>query len=340
MVTIYDIAKAAKTSPASVSRVINARGGVKEETVLRIKRAMETLNFQPRWKAIDRDRFLVFVPEHGRVFDSGYVARIMSGIADAAFSAGFGLQLRPFSSQGREVSDLRQLYMQEAVSGCIIISLFQGYALPGRLDLAGLPHVVVGHKREDDNIHQVLLDDFDAGKSATEFLLALGHRRIAMVSFSHRDHGHLDRYRGFVGAMGDLRGNKPLCIQCNEATYEAGRSAARRLLSPLERPTAVIVTNEDIAAGFHAEARIMGFSLPEDLSLIAFEETDKLSLLDAPITAMQTPAYNMGVEAVTMLRAMISSDHREKGKAEAEYTTKHLSIPLVARRSTASATAE
>ncbi len=155
VVTIYDIAKAAKTSPASVSRVINARGGVKEETVLRIKRAMETLNFQPRWKAIDRDRFLVFVPEHGRVFDSGYVARIMSGIADAAFSAGFGLQLRPFSSQGREVSDLRQLYMQEAVSGCIIISLFQGYALPARLDLAGLPHVVVGHKREDDNIHQV-----------------------------------------------------------------------------------------------------------------------------------------------------------------------------------------
>lgn len=333
--TIYDIAKAANTSPASVSRVINARGGVKVETVLRIKKAMETLNFQPRWKALDRDRFLVFVPEHGHVFDSGYVARIMSGITDAAFSGGFGLQLRPFSSQGRDVSDLRQLYMQEAVSGCILVSLYQGYSLPGRLDLAGIPHVVVGHKREDDNIHQVLLDDFEAGRGAAEFLLSLGHERIAMISFNHLDHGHLDRYRGFASALEKAGKPRPACIECNDAIYEAGKSAARQLLSPIEHPSAVIITNEDIAAGFQAEARAMGFSIPKDLSLIAFEETDKLALLDTPITAMQTPAYNMGIEAVKMLRAMITPPGKRPEKAANASSTRHMSIPLVARHSTA-----
>jgi DNA-binding LacI/PurR family transcriptional regulator len=298
---------------------------------------MEALDFQPRWKALDRNRFLVFIPEYGRVFDSGHVVQVMSGITDAAFAAGFGLQLRPFSSQGKDVGELRQLYMQEAVSGCILISLYQGYSLPERLDLAKLPHVVVGHKRQDDDIYQVLFDDFEAGKSATEFLLSLGHKRIAMVSFSHLDHSHFDRYRGFAATMG-LAGTKELvCIQCNDATYEAGRSAARRLLSPLERPDAVIVTNEDLAVGFQAEARAMNFSIPTDLSVIAFEDTDKLSLLDTPITVMQVPSYNMGVEAVRMLRSTIAAAGKKTSKSAPGVLTKHLTIPLVVRFSTATA---
>jgi DNA-binding LacI/PurR family transcriptional regulator len=316
---------------------MNGRGGVKTETALRIKKTMEDMDFQPRWKVLDRDRFLVFIPEYGHAFDSGYVARVMSGITDAAFAAGFGLQLRPFSSQGKDVGELRQLYMQEAVSGCMLISLYQGYWLPDRLDLAKLPHVVVGHKRQDDDIHQVLLDDFDAGKSAVEFLLSLGHKRIAMVSFSHRDHAHLDRYRGFAEAMALAGMKEPLCIQCNDDTCEEGRSAARRLLSPLERPGAVIVTNENIAVGFQAEARAMKFSIPDDLSLMAFEDTDKLSLLDTPMTVMQAPAYEMGIEAVRMLRSTIAAAGKKSSNSGSGCLTKHLAIPLVVRYSTATA---
>lgn len=335
MTTIYDIAKAAKTSPASVSRVINDRGGVKADTVKRIKETMEALDFQPRWKALDRDRLLIFVPEYKRAFDSGYVARIMSGITDASFSLGLGLQLRPFPTKMKDAQDLRQLYMQESVSGCILISMYQSYSLPAQLDMAGFPHVVVGNKRQNDDIHQILLDDFQAGRNAAEFLLSLGHRRIAMVSFSHLDRGHLDRYQGFAEAIEQATNEKPFCLQCNDATYEAGKSAALQLLSPLERPTAIVITNEDLAAGFQAEAKAMGLSIPNDLSLIAFAETDKLSLLDTPITAMQTPAYTMGIEAVKMLCTSISGGKKSASKSPVNYMTKHIPIPLVARHSTA-----
>jgi LacI family transcriptional regulator len=335
--TIYDIAKAAGTSPASVSRVINGRQGVGADAAKRIRAAIESKGFQPRWKALDRDRLLVFIPEHKRTLDSGYVARILSGIADSSFALGLGLQLRPFSSHSRNVADLRQLYLQEAVSGCIVISTWQGYPLASKLDLSGLPHVVVGHKTQDDGIHQVLLDEEAAGRNAAEFLLSLGHRRIAMISFSHLDLGHRERYQGFAQAMKGAGGKPPVCIQCDEATGDMGRSAARRLLSPIERPSAVIVTNEDIAAGFQAEARAMKFSIPGDLSLIAFEETDKLALLDTPVTAMQTPAYNMGVEAVRMLRSTsLPSGKRTRG-SQARFATKLLPIPLLARHSTAPA---
>jgi DNA-binding LacI/PurR family transcriptional regulator len=330
--TIYDIAKAAQTSPASVSRVINGRQGVKLDVVNRITAAMEALDFQPRWKALDRNRFLVFAPDHKRAFLDGYVAGVMSGIADATFALNFGLQLRPFSSQGKEIRDLRHLFMKEAVCGSILISLYQGYSLPKRLDLAGLSHVVVGHKQQDDDIHQVLLDDFDAGRNATEFLLSLGHRRIAMVSFSHLDQGHADRFNGFAEAMKKVDVENPLCLQVSEVTYEAGKSAARQLLSPRERPTAVIITNEDLATGFQAESKAMGIMMPKDISLLAFEETQKLSLLEPSITAMQTPAYTMGVEAVKMLHGMVAA---QKKAQESAYLTKHISIPLVVRHSTA-----
>ncbi len=334
MVTIYDIAKAAKTSPASVSRVINDRGGVKPATAQRIKDTMEAMDFQPRWKALDRNRFLIFVPDYKRALCGGYVAGILSGITDAAFASGIGLQLRPFSTQAIDIHLLRQLFMQESVSGCILISMYQGYSLPSKLDLAGLPHVVIGHKKQDDDVNQILLDDRQAGREATEYLLSLGHKHIAMVSFSHVDQGHCDRYQGFAEAITKTNSKKPICLQCNDATYDAGKSAARHLLSPLERPTAVIITNEDIAAGFQAEAKRMGVSIPRDLSLIAFEETDKLSLLDTPLTSMQTPAYLMGIESVKMLKTLIVSDKKSTRPLVLTYTAKHMTLPLIARHST------
>jgi LacI family transcriptional regulator len=334
--TIYDIAKAAQTSPASVSRVINDRGGVKLEAVIRIKQAMRTLKFQPRWRAMDRDRFLVFIPEYKKALSGGYVAGVMSGIVDEAFANGFGLLLRPFSARGKEIRDLRQLYMRESVSGCILLSMSQGYSLPEQLDVAGLPHVVIGNKLQDNEIHQVLLDDLQAGRDAGEFLLSLGHRRIAMVSFNHLEHGHRDRYQGFSEVIEGAIQKKPPCLQCNDSSYEAGGSAARQLLSPLDRPTAVVITNEELALGFQAEAKRMGFTIPQDISLIAFEETEKLSLLSTPLTAMQTSAYIMGLESVKMLQSMISGNTKIGGDSQADYMTKRIPIPLIARHSTAS----
>lgn len=333
MSTIYDIAKAAQTSVASVSRVLNGRGGVRKEKEDRIRLAMARLDFQPRWKAADKERVLVFLPDYRHALQGGYVAGVMAGIADAAFAAGRGIILRPFPAQGREVPDLRSLFLQEGVAGGILISMYDGYALPAKLDMAGLPHVVVGHKMRDDGIHQILLDDQDAGRRAAEFLISMGHHDIAMVSFSHLDHGHYDRFLGFSEAMEAFGRRSAHCVQCREASYSAGRSAAREVLSPTRRPTAVIITNEDLAAGFQIEAAQMGFRVPEDLSILAFEETDKLSLLNPPLTSMQIPAHTMGMEAVRILAALLGE---AVGDVVHAPTTKTIPIPIIARHSTAS----
>ncbi|MFA6960942.1 MAG: LacI family DNA-binding transcriptional regulator [Opitutaceae bacterium] len=336
MATIYDIAKTADVSPATVSRVINGRPGVKEETVLRIRKAMEASSFQPRWKAIDRNRILVLLPEHRGALDSGYTSRILSGVCDATFTAGFGLQMRPFVPQIRNNRELRQMIMREGVAGCIIVTMFQGYSLAERLSLAQFPHAIVGYKSQDDGAHQILLDDREAGANATRYLLSLGHRKIAMVSFKHIDHGHEQRFAGYAEAMKAVRdAAKPQCIEFDTATIDSGRSAARRLLGLLDRPTAVIVTNEDLAIGFQIEAREMGLHLPRDLSLIGFEETEKLSYLDTPMTAMRIPAHAMGTEAARMIFSLIGEAELARNKKPADIRTVHTPISLIVRHSTA-----
>lgn len=346
MATIYDIAKAADVSPATVSRVLNGRPGVKEETVLRIRKAMEAGAFQPRWKALERNRLLVLLPEHRGALDSGYTSRILSGICDTTFASGFTLNLRPFVPQLRNDRELKQIVMREGVVGCIIVTMFQGYSLAERLSLLQVPHVIVGYKNQDDGIHQVLLDDLEAGANATRYLLSLGHRNIAMVSFRHWDHGHHQRYQGYREVMQEAgAADKINCVEVDAATVENGRSAARRLLCLPERATAVIVTNEDMAVGFQAEAEAMGLEVPRDLSVIGFEETERLAYLKTPTTAMRIPAHAMGVEATRMLFSQLR-DTGELGSRQAHARrgdpasmlaqTVHLPISLVARHTTSS----
>jgi len=343
MATIYDIAKAANVSPATVSRVLNGRPGVKAETVQRIRSVMEADAFQPRWKVMERNRLLVLLPEHRGALDSGYVSRILSGICDTTFASGFTLNLRPFVPQLRNDRELKQIVMREGVVGCIIVTLFQGYSLAERLSLLQIPHVIVGYKNQDDGIHQVLLDDREAGANATRYLLSLGHRRIAMVSFRHWDHGHHQRYLGYHEVMQrEGVADHAQCVEADAATVENGRSAARRLLSLPDRPTAVIVTNEDMAVGFQSEAEAMGVDVPRGLSIIGFEETERLAYLKTPMTAMRIPAHAMGMEATRMLFSQLREEATRPGAVSKRQENVapvaqivHLPISLVARHTTA-----
>lgn len=331
MTTIYDIAKATSVSPATVSRVINGRPGVNDATVTKIKIAMEKLNFRPRWKAFDRKRLLLLVPEHPRALCSTYLSHIVAGVCDSSFALGYTLVVRPFLDKVKNGREIRQMVMQEGVSGCLILSLPRGYGLADRIGMEKIPHVVIGYKTRDDSMNQILLNDYQAGKDATEYLLSLGHRKIAMISFSHDDHGHAQRACGYVDTLkkANLK-QRPICLEYKDATQSAGAEGARRLFSQPDRPTAVIVTNEQLTLGFQNEVKQMGFSIPQDVSVIGFEEDAILENLDTPLTAIRIPAYEMGVESVKMILKEIENDDDEPSIANSQ----NLSPVLVARRST------
>jgi LacI family transcriptional regulator len=215
-----------------------------------------------------------------------------------------------------------------------LISSHSGYSLADRIGLEKIPHVIVGHKPHDDEQCQVLLDDFQAGKEAAEYLISLGHEKIAMVSFSHSDSGHAQRHAGYVAALkAALPKKDTVCIQFDSIDQGNGASVARRLFSGRNKPTAVIITSEELALGFQREIRAMGISVPNELSIIGFEDGTSLTNLDTPLTVMQIPSYELGCEAAAMLfRELPDMDNARNPEA---CSSKHLTIPLMVRRSTA-----
>lgn len=331
MATVYDIARAARTSPATVSRVLNGRTNVNPATARRIREAMEATNFQPRWKAAERNRFLVLVPSAPGILNSGYVSRILSGMADASFKLGYNLLLRPFDTAHCDYREMRQILLQESAAGCCLISLNEQYLPTPDIDAMGLPHVVIGHKTRDDGRCQILFDDYQAGLDATNYLLSLGHRRIALITFTLTDRGHRDVHRGFIEAMTKANCRKQAQhLQFGEDLAQAGRAAALRLLQPRVRPTAVLISNEVMAAGFLAETRAMKLDVPNDVSVIAFENAAAFDLTTPPLTVMQTPVNNAGAEAVKLLCAQIDGTADNSGPVL-------LPIPMFVRHSTRAA---
>lgn len=335
MPSIYDIAQACGTSPATVSRVLNGRPGVKPETAQRIRLAMDEMKFQPRWSAADRNNILVLVPSYSGVFKSGYVSVILSGIADLAFRLKYDLSLHPFDHQQCTCRELRQLVSQKSAVGCLILSQGEAYLPPSDLQLLGQPHVVIGRKLQDDCVRQVLANSYQSGMDATEYLLALGHRRIALVSFDIKDRGHHEIHSGYMKAMhkAGLRDNTKHIQFSNDLT-ESGRSAALQLLSPRERPTGVVISNESLAAGFISECKNMGVSIPRDLSVIAFESATTLSLSEPALTVMQSPLYALGAEGLKLLLRQLE-EKKTDGDSSKSYTTTPLPVPLIVRHSTA-----
>jgi len=313
---------------------MNGKVGVKAETAERIHKAMEDLNFQPRWRVMERNRVAVLIPDYKCVLDSSYVVRILSGITDTAFKMGYNIQLRPFNSKNCNPKDLRQMLIQEAAAGCLIISLNETYFPPADIGLASLPHVIVGHKQKDNGINQVFVDDFKSGYDATKYLINIGHQHIGIVSFSHIDIGHKERYNGFCKAMEEAELEPQDSIELNDASIDAGRSAARHLFNLKTHPSALIITNEDLAVGFQLEAKAMGISIPEDISIIAFEESDLPALLDTPMTAMCTPSYNMGAEATRILKEQIDNSEEGNHSKPIEIRSKSIPIPLMVRHTT------
>ncbi len=334
--TIYDIARQAKVSSATVSRVMNGRLGVHPATERGVRQLMDHCQFRPRHKALDSNRVLVFLPNYPRAMSHNYTSQVWAGIVDAAFAGGLTLSVRPFLPHEGSGAQLRQWVRQDGASGVIEIVMHQGYETASRLALEHLPHVVVGCTPDAAGLNQVILNDQESGQEATSYLLALGHVRVAMVSCSLQDRGQAGRYQGYQRAMdaAGLGGGASKGLAFEHATVESGVSAARQLLAGAERPTAVILTNETLALGFLQAACAMGLTIPDDLSILAYETAPgRLAHMTPPMSVMTVPSYEMGRKAVELLHSQLHAASTDRASREKGVTVQ-LRNSLLIRHST------
>ena len=305
--SIRDIAKQCGVSPGTVSNVINGRDIVKPETAKRVRALMNELNYLPQSKAVNTNRVMLLLPPHHDALLNAHTSSLHAGICEAAFNANIVLSMQRCPRDLKSANQLRDMLREDGSAGVILMTSADGYHLADTLALTQTPHIVVGASRHHENINQIVFDDETSAYQATRYLQSLGHKRISMIYFNRKDIGHAQRYVGFAAASKKLKMNKALLNgqEVNHAQPQQGADAFERLMKLPTLPTAIIVTNSSLTHGVLSKASEMGIKIPDDLSLITYQSSPMLDCGLQNITAMKTPAYEMGMQAVDSMRQLL-----------------------------------
>jgi LacI family transcriptional regulator len=317
--TIRDMARLAGVSIATVSRVLNNRPDVAPETreaVMRIVREHGfTTNRSARGLSAGRTGIVgVTVP----FVQAPYFALILAGAAEALYEQDMRVILCPVRHEhDREVTLLGRL-MHGTTDGAILLLPSETSVELAALQRYGYPFVVVDPREPlGEGVPCVSAAHASGAKAATQHLLELGHRRIAAIT-GPRDWTATDeRLSGFHGAhvaAGILP--DPQLIVPSDFLMEGGHRAAAAILDGADPPTAIFCFNDNLAVGAVRAARERGLRVPEDLSIVGFDDSELASVLSPELTSVRQPLAEMGRMAVSLLVRLLDSQRVEALRVE------------------------
>ena len=313
--TINDIARLAGVSKKTVSRVINDSPFVKDATRTRVKAVIKEHGFAPDPQARGlafRRSFLV-----GMIYDNPspqYVVTMEQGILDALQGSSFALIIRPCDRSSPDfLEDMRSFVERQKLFGVVLPpSVSEDEKLCALLEDMDCPFVRIASVSFGSPSTMVVTNDHIGGAEAARHLASLGHKRIAHISGPATFRSSHERRRGFVEGLGE-HGLKLLRKYDREAgyTFESGLAAAEALLAMDPRPTAIFTGNDEMAASVYRAARSAGLSIPEDLSIVGYDDSTMASRLWPALTSVRLPIRDMGRFAAEKLVALTPESQAE-----------------------------
>lgn len=304
-VTIQEVAKLAGVSMMTVSRTLNHNEKVSDKTREKVMKVVAQLNYQPnisaRRLASTKSYFLGLV--YNNPSDS-YISQFL--LAALKQSRNFGYHLvveQAYDDIQKTVLSVKQLIEVTQVDGLILLPpLCDNDEIINLLTESNTPYVRV---TPDTNLTQspyICMDDYQAAFDVTEYLINQGHRKIAHVIGDLSQGVSRLRYQGYLDA---LRSNKiisqPQYIEQGSFTYQSGMEAAIKLLSLEDRPTAIFAANDDMAAAVISIAQKQGIAIPEQLSVVGFDDTQLATVVWPNITTVRQPINEMAELAISLL---------------------------------------
>jgi len=315
--TINDIARLAGVSKKTVSRVINQSPFVKGETRARIDAVIQQIGYTPDPQARGlafRRSFLI-----GLVYDNPnaqYIVNSQEGALDALRGSGFELVVHPCDRLSEDfVPGVRRFVERQKLHGVILLPpISEDQTLARTLQEIDCQFIRLASVRLDNISRMIVSSDRDATAEAAAYLEALGHRRIGFIAGpSHHRSAH-ERQIGFVGAL-EKRGVSlaPELIVEGAYSFESGVACAEALLARRPRPTAIFASNDEMAAGVYKAAYRLKIAIPEELSVIGFDDSPVASRLSPALTTIHLPIRHMARLAASKLIPASSRDEVEGG---------------------------
>lgn len=305
--TINDVARLAGVSKKTVSRVINRSALLSEDTRTKVEAVIAQLGYVPNPQARAlalRHNFLL-----GLLHDNPNAQTVLNfqeGVLDAIRDTEFALAVRPVDRHSPTMmEDIRRFLEQQRLYGVLILPpISENDALAQLCLEMGCGYVRMGSAMLDDEEHIVASNDREIVGQAVDHLVELGHRKIALIEGPEGFRSAFERRAGFIAAM-QAHGLAVPAERYAQGNYrfESGIAAATRLLEGADRPTAIFASNDEMAAGaFHA-ARQRDLKVPDDLSIIGFDDSPIAAHIWPPMTTVGWPVREMGRAAALKLIA-------------------------------------
>ncbi|MGE0595884.1 MAG: LacI family DNA-binding transcriptional regulator [Hyphomonadaceae bacterium] len=306
--TINDIARLAGVSKKTVSRVLNNSPFVREETRLRVNELMREHDYTPDPQARGlafRRSFLI-----GMVFDNPnaqMVVTMQEGVLDGLKGSGFELVVHACDRTAPNfLPEVAAFVERQKLFGVILLPpVSENDALVAILKERNCHYVRMASAVIDEPGNLVASNDSLATAEAAKHLAKLGHTRIGFIAGPPGFRSREERRVGFLSGLAQHGIALPAhyCVD-GAYTYESGIAAAEQLLAQTPRPTAIFASNDEMAAGIYQAARQLGLSIPDELSVVGFDDTPVSRRLWPPLTTVRWPIHDMGRAAAQhLLRA-------------------------------------
>lgn len=334
--SIYEVARVAGLSVATVSRVLNDKGPVRAETRQRVLAAVERLGYVPHSAArsLSTRRTMsigVLLPDmHGAFF-----SEIVRGIDLAARAAGYHLLVSGSHSDAAETAALLQT-LHGRVDGLILMAPALGGAWLQKALPRRVPVVLLNDDGTDGGHDSLRIDNRSGARLAVEHLIGLGHRAIAFLGGPVGNADAAERLAGYREALvaGGLALNGHLEL-AGDFGEESGLQAGAKVAALVPRPTAIFAANDAMAIGCLAALRERGLRVPEDVSLVGFDDVPIARYLTPALTTVQVPIAELGRQAMASLLSSIDGPGRPDARPDGAASHTVIAPTLAIRASTA-----
>ncbi|HEV2414385.1 MAG TPA: LacI family DNA-binding transcriptional regulator [Candidatus Dormibacteraeota bacterium] len=329
--TINDIATKVGLSKASVSRALNGKQDVDPETRKRIFKIATQMGYVPsataRALSNGRSNCLgLLVPS----LTWPWILEVLRGVAEEIERSGYSLMLYTTANgEDSERAFMSQVVPAGAVDGLALVIPPGMFEYIGELAKRGMPVVVIDDRGHHPEFPTVATTNLEGGRSATQHLIDLGRRRIAMLNGQLEFGCNRDRLEGYQSALQDsgIRFESRHTMT-GYFTEESGASGIARVLESDPKVDAVFAANDLMAFGAMRAIRNSGRRIPDDVAVVGFDDIPASAITHPPLTTVHQPLYEMGRKAAGMVMAAVRGD-RIEGRIE-------LPTSLVVRASTVS----
>lgn len=309
-ISITDVARKAGVSITTVSRVLNKVPTVNKEIVQRVEGAISDMKFKPNptaqrlAKGIQNTAVGFVIPGYPGIFHSFYAVELMRGIGHGCETLRLDLIFH--------ITDGSNPLRSNFAGGLIFADIIENLPQVQTAVAEGMPCLVINHIVKDLQVSYIAVDNVKGSFMAAEYLVNLGHKRIATVTGNMQTQAGIDRFEGFQKALKQHNIDCPTeYVHKGDYSRRSARQAAERFFSLENPPTAIFAASDDMAMEIVSVSMENGIKVPEDISIIGFDDNPAGLFGPVGLTTIKQPLFTMGEEAVRVVYEIMTG--KQKG---------------------------